>query len=87
MDTRKISASGAALTVVAAAWIAGCTQPASESPPVSQAPSGQSPVAQQPAEKPAGATRTASFAVGDNVPAFDVTTISGELKGKTLCYV
>jgi hypothetical protein len=81
MDIRKISASGAALAVVVAAWVAGCAGSGSDAPPASQ-----SPVAQQPG-KPSGAARAASLAVGDNVPAFDVKTISGELKGQTLCYV
>jgi len=86
MDARKISVSGAAFTIVAAAWIAGCNGSGNDAPPVSE-----SPIAQQPAGttagEPAGAPRTAGLAVGDNVAAFDVTTISGELKGQTLCYV
>jgi len=82
MDNRKISASGAALTIVAAAWIAGCAGNGNDA-----AQEDRSPVAQQPAGKTGGAAGAASLAAGANVAAFDVTTISGELKGKTLCYV
>ena len=75
MQTRKMSALGAVgLAALGASWAAW--QGADASPE-------QSP--QQPAN--ATAANQIGLQAGAGVPAFDVTAITGQRKGKTLCYV
>jgi hypothetical protein len=76
MQTRKVTALGVAgLAALGAGWMAWQG--------TADAPNGQSP--QQPmATATAGGT---GLQAGARVPAFDVADITGQRKGKTLCYV
>jgi hypothetical protein len=92
MRIRKILCSGTALAAVTAAWMAGCTGSGSDTESMNQPP-----VAQRPESGPSkgapskgtqsGGAQTVALQVGADVPAFDVLTVSGELKGQELCYV
>jgi hypothetical protein len=89
MKIRKMTAPAVTLTALAAVWFAGCSSDNSTN--VSQGennPSEPQPVAKNhDAAKGDAMAQPVSLKEGFSVPAFDVNTVSGELKGQTLCYV
>lgn len=88
MNQRKMFASGGLLAAAAMVWIAGCSDPSTQtesSSGVAQRTTGQSQTGAAATEK--GMVQTVGLTTGAAVPLFDVLTVSGELKGKSLCYV